>query len=403
MKKIDHQLGVGCADIQDQEKKYVNEVLNNSRLSYGPFTRDFEQMFSSMHECKKALFVNSGTSALRIAVAALKEIHSWKDGDEIICPSTTFIASSNVILMNQLTPVFTDVSPVSYNLDPSKIEAKITKRTRAIMVVHLFGQPADMEPIMKIARKHKLKVIEDSCETMFAKYQGKSVGSFGDISCFSTYVAHFIVTGVGGLALTNNKKYFEVMRSLANHGRDLVYVTIDDDKNLTLKKFKEVVKRRFRFLRLGYSFRATEMESALGLAQLERKDEIVAARKKNAAILTAGLQPFEKYLQLPTWPCYSEHVFMMFPIVIKKGIKINRDELIMHLEINNIETRDMLPLVDQPVYKKIFGNILKNFPVSNWISTHGFYIGCHQKFTEEELKYVIEKFREFFKLKKIMV
>ncbi|MCX6780946.1 MAG: DegT/DnrJ/EryC1/StrS family aminotransferase [Candidatus Magasanikbacteria bacterium] len=374
MQRRKEQIGVGCADITEQEIRYVNEVLKTKRLSYGPFTQKFESGFAKLHGCKRALMVNSGTSALRIAVAALKEIHGWKDGDEIICPAVTFVASSNVIIMNGLEPVFADVSPQTYNLDPAEIEKHITKRTRAIMVVHLFGQPAEMDPIMKIARKYKLKVIEDSCETMFVKYKGKPVGSFGDISCFSTYVAHFIVTGVGGLA---------------------------HDKDLTPKKFQKVVESRFKFLRLGYSFRATEMESALGLAQLERKDDIVRRRKYNAKYFLKKLKKFEKYLQLPTWPKYSDHAFMMFPIVVKEGVPFKRNELIMHLELANIETRDMVPLINQPVYIKRYGNLEKNFPVSKWINHNGFYIGTHQMIEEKDLEYVVKAFEEFFAKKNI--
>lgn len=401
MQRRKEQIGVGCADITEQEIRYVNEVLKTKRLSYGPFTQKFESGFAKLHGCKRALMVNSGTSALRIAVAALKEIYGWKDGDEIICPAVTFVASSNVIIMNGLEPVFADVSSQTYNLDPAEIEKHITKRTRAIMVVHLFGQPAEMDPIMKIARKFKLKVIEDSCETMFVKYKGKPVGSFGDISCFSTYVAHFIVTGVGGLALTNNERYYSYMRSLANHGRELSYVTIDDDKNLTPRKFKKVVESRFKFLHFGYSFRATEMESALGLAQLERKDSIVKRRKYNAKYFLKKLKKFEKYLQLPTWPIYSDHAFMMFPIVVKEGVPFKRNELIMHLELANIETRDMVPLINQPAYTKRYGNLEEKFPVSRWINHNGFYIGTHQMITDKDLEYVAATFEEFFAKKKL--
>jgi perosamine synthetase len=198
MEKISQQIGVGCLEITDKEKRYVNKVLETGRLSYGPFLKRFEKEFAEAHGARFAIMVNSGTSALEMAVACLKDVYCWKDGDEVLCPAVTFVASSNVILANNLMPVYVDVDPRTYNIDPDQIEKKITKRTKAIMVVHLFGQPAAMDKIMRIAKKHRLRVIEDSCETMFAKYKGKSVGSFGDIACFSTYVAHILVTGVGG-------------------------------------------------------------------------------------------------------------------------------------------------------------------------------------------------------------
>ena len=396
IEKIKEQIGVGCADISETEKKYVKEVLDTERLSYGPFLKKFESKFAQMHDSKFAIAVNSGTDALRIAVACLKEAHEWKDGDEIVCPAVTFVASSNVILQNNLKPVFVDVEPDIYNIDPAKIEAAITKRTRAMMAVHLFGQPTTMGPIIKLAQKYNLKIIEDSCETMLVNYKGKSVGALGDIGCFSTYVAHLIVTGVGGLAVTNNPKYAEIMRSLANHGRDGIYISIDDDKNKSDKEFKQIIERRFSFIRVGYSSRITEMEGALGLGQLERAQEILEARKKNAEYLIKNLEKYENKIQLPKKRGDREHAYMMFPIVIKKDSRINKKDFVFFLEENNIETRDMLPLTNQPIYKKMFGDEIEDkYPVAKWINNNGFYIGCHQKISKKELDYIVEKIGEF--------
>ena len=185
-----------------------------------------------MHGCRFGVLSNSGTSALHVAVAALKEIHGWADGDEVIVPAVTFVATINVVIHNNLTPVLVDVDPHYYELDPDGVENAVTARTRAMIPVHLFGQPCDMDPLMDIARRHDLRVIEDSCETMVAKYKGRTVGSFGDIACFSTYVAHLLTTGVGGLNTTNSPEYAVSLRSLINHGRDSIYTNIDDDDNL---------------------------------------------------------------------------------------------------------------------------------------------------------------------------
>src|SRR3712207_6174410 len=191
--------------------------------------RRFEQEFAELHGCRFGVMSNSGTSSLQVALQALKERHGWEDGDEVIVPAVTFVATSNIVLHNRMTPVFVDVLPDTYNIDPARIEARITERTRAIVPVHLFGLPADMDPILELARAHDLKVIEDSCEAMFATYRGRPVGSFGDVACFSTYVAHFLVTGVGGLGTTNDGELAVAMRSLINHGRDSIYLSIDDD------------------------------------------------------------------------------------------------------------------------------------------------------------------------------
>ncbi|MDP3778899.1 MAG: DegT/DnrJ/EryC1/StrS family aminotransferase [bacterium] len=399
IKKAQQQLGVGTGDLGALERRLVMDVLKKQRLSYGPYSRQFEETFARLHDCNFGLFVNSGTSALRIAVAALKEAEDWEDNDEILCPAVTFVASANVIIMNGLSPVFVDVDPNTYNIDPAKIEARITPRTKAIMVVHLFGQPADMDPIIKIARKHKLRIIEDSCETMFARYKGKVVGSFGDISCFSTYIAHVMVTGVGGLSCTNNRKYATIMRSLANHGRDGIYMNIDDDKNLESKQLVQVVSRRFNFVRMGYSFRATEMEAALGIAQLTRKDAIIAARQRNARYLIKGLRDLEHSLQLPSWPSYSDHIFMVFPLVIRQGSGIRKKDMVMFLEEHNIETRDLVPLINQPIYRTLYGNQNSRYPIAHWINQNGFYIGCHQKMSRHDLDYIISAFHAFFEKK----
>lgn len=386
-------IGVGGLRIGLRERQYVEEVLNSHRLSYGSFTRRFEYLFAKNHECRFAVFCNSGTSALQIALQTLKEQYEWCDGDEVLVPSVTFIATSNIVLHNRMVPVFVDVDPKTYNIDPSLIEAKISRRTRAIIPVHLMGLPCNMGPILEIARKKGLKVIEDSCETMFAKYHGKSVGSFGDIGCFSTYIAHYIVAGVGGFATTNDPDLAVRLRSLMNHGRDSIYLSIDDDNTADADKFKEVVAKRFSFVSVGHSFRATEMEAAVGLAQLEQKDEIIASRVGMAHRYISGLSDLEEFLQLPIIPPDRDHVFMLFPLVTKKEAK---QGLVNFLEENKIETRALLPLINQPVYRKIFGNLDEQYPVASWLNARAFYIGCHQYITPQEQQYVLDKIHEYF-------
>ena len=204
----------------------------------------FERELASLHDCRFGLMCNSGTSALQIALAALKEVHGWKDGDEVLVPALTFVATSNVVLYNGLTPVFVDVEPDYYELDAAKIEARITERTRAIIPVHIAGLPCDMDPIMEIAARHGLRVVEDSCETMFSRYKGKAVGSFGDIGCFSTYAAHVITTGVGGLCVTSDPELNVILKSLMNHGRDSIYIRMDDDQDAETDVFA-IADRRF--------------------------------------------------------------------------------------------------------------------------------------------------------------
>lgn len=384
---------VGDLRLTGEDKQLVNQVLDSNRLSYGPITREFENLFARMHDCRFAVFTNSGTSSLHIAVAALKELYGWEDGDEVIVPAVTFVATSNVVIHNNLRPVFVDVDPKTFNIDTSLIESTISSKTRCILPVHLLGLPADMDSIVNIAKTHDLRVIEDSCETMFARYRDKVVGSFGDVGCFSTYVAHYIVTGVGGLTTTSDPKVAILLRSLANHGRDAIYISVGDDDVEDRTKFHEIVKRRFNFVRLGHSFRATEMEAALGLSQLKRKDAIVTRRKQVAASLLSGLSDLDEYLQLPTTPPDREHVFMLFGLVSQTEPK---RELVNFLEDRGIETRDLLPLVNQPVYQALFGPIEDRYPVAKYLNSHGFYIGCHQYMSDDDIQYVIDVFHDYY-------
>jgi perosamine synthetase len=388
------QITLGVVDIGCKEKAYLNDALERNRLSAGKYVATFERRFAQEHDCKHAVACNSGTSALQIALAALKEARGWEDGDEVLVPALTFIATSNIVLYNNMVPKFVDVDSRTYNINPFLIEGQLSRRTRAIIPVHLFGLPCEMDPIEEIADAHGLEVIEDSCETMFARYRGKSVGSFGAMGCFSTYVAHLLVTGVGGIITTNNEEYALMCRSLMAHGRDTMYLNIDDDDEVSDNQLREIITRRFSFVRLGFSYRLTELEGALGLAQLERKEEIIGRRRRNAHALIASLKPFEEYLQLPTYPAYSDHSFMMFPIVVREPV--DREDLINYLEQRHIETRYMFPLLSQPVYRHLFGDIDKDFPVAHQLSQRGFYIGCHQGMTAEDIDYVAEAFESYF-------
>ena len=389
------QIGVGGFRISQRAKNLVMQVLDSNRITSGPMMKRFEEEIAAIHGCKFGLMCNSGTGALQIALAALKEVHGWQDGDEVLVPALTFVATSNVVIYNNLKPVFVDVDPRYYTIDPSKIEEKITPRTRAIMPVHIAGQPCDMEPILDIARQYNLRMVEDSAETMFVGDKGRPVGSFGDIGCFSTYTAHMITTGVGGLCTTNDPELIVILKSLMNHGRDSIYITIDDDKGLKGSELFQIADRRFSFVRLGQSFRVTEMEAALGIAQLEEREESSARRRHNVARLNQGLMNLEEHLQLPKPRPGSDHSYMFYPITILNP-KVRRDELIRYLEDHSIETRYLLPLINQPIYRKIFGNIDEYYPVAARLNKTAFYIGCHPDLTDENIDYVTDCFQQFF-------
>ena len=392
--KPSKQIGVGELVLGEEERRYLLEVIESNRLSYGEFCMRLESEFAALHGCRHAIFCSSGTSALHMALAALKEKYGWSDGDEVIVPAVTFIATSNAVLYNRLVPVFVDVDSRTYNIDPSLIESKITSRTRAILPVHLLGLPCDMGPIMDIASRYGLRVIEDSCESMFVSYRGRKVGSIGDVGCFSTYVAHIVVAGIGGFATTDDDELATIMRSLMNHGRDTIYISIDDDKGLTGEDLRRVIAGRFSFQRVGYNFRVTELEAAIALGQLEKRNFILKRRREVASYLMEHLKDLEEYLQLPYVPDDREHAFMLFGMVLRGGDKW---AFMDFLESNLIETRELFPLLSQPVYRRMFSVCESDFPVASWIGRGGLYIGCHQYLTDQELEYVVEKIHEFFK------
>jgi dTDP-4-amino-4,6-dideoxygalactose transaminase len=393
---IVRQIGVGGVDISARARELVSEVLGSGRLTAGPMMSRFEQSIASAHDCAYGLMCNSGTSALQIALAALRERHGWSDGDEVLVPAVTFVASSNVVMYNGLKPVFVDVEPDHYEIDPALIEAKIGPRTRAIMPVHLAGHPCNMAPIMEIARERGLRVVEDSCETMFARDHGRAVGSFGDVGCFSTYVAHVINTGVGGLCTTNDPELIVMLKSLMNHGRDSIYIRMDDDRGSEGDELFQIIDRRFSFVRLGHSFRCTELEAALGVAEFERWEENVARRRAFAAKLTAGLSDLQEDLQLPAVREGADHVFMFYPLVVRNP-RVRRDDLVRHLESRGVETRYLLPLINQPVYRDLFGDLDAEYPVAAHLNSNAFYVGSHPQLADEDADIMIETFHEFFR------
>lgn len=392
------KLGVGHAHVGELGRKYVNEALDAGRLSQGEFVYRFEKTFAELHGQKYGIACSSGTSALHVALEALKETHGWKENSEVLVPAITFIATSNACLHAGLIPVFVDVDPVSYNIDPKRVEEKITANTVAMMPVHTFGQPCEMDELLTISKKYGITMVEDCAEAHFAKYRGQPVGSFGTIAGFSTYVAHTITTGVGGVITTNNQGLAEICRSLIAHGRACTCenCVASDPYAICKMRMQTEMDKRFTMVRVGYSYRIGELEGALGLAQLDQRKFIMDTRRTNAKFLSEHLNIYDKYLQLPYFPEYIEHSFMMYPIVLHPNTPLSRKELVHYLESKHIESRPMLPLINQPIYRKLFGDIEKQYPVADWINNNGFYIGCHHGLDEEDMHYVVNCFEKFF-------
>jgi len=389
------QIGVGGFRTSERAKQLVMQVLDSNRITAGPMMSRFESEIAALHGCRFGLMCNSGTSALQIALAALKELHGWADGDEVLVPALTFVATSNVVLYNAMVPVFVDVEPDYYGLDPEAIERRITPRTRAIMPVHIAGLPCDMDPIVAIARRHRLHIVEDCAETMFSRYKGRVVGSFGAAGCFSTYAAHIVSTGAGGVATTSDPRLLVLMKSIMNHGRDAIYIRMDDDAGRTGEELFEIADRRFSFVRLGHSFRSTEMEAALGIAQLEEREDHWKRRLRTATLLRDGLASLEGRLQLPKVRPDCDHAYMFFPLVLTDQA-YSRAGLIHFLEERGVETRFLLPLINQPVYLKMFGNLDAQYPVTARLNETAFYVGSHTEMTDSDAEYVVDCLQTFF-------
>jgi CDP-6-deoxy-D-xylo-4-hexulose-3-dehydrase len=372
------KIGVGEVRLSRQAKENVMDVLETNRLSYGPYSKRFERGFAALHGRNYAAFVNSGTDALRIGLAAMKEKYAWPDGSGVLVPALTFVASLNVIIQNNLRPILVDVDPQFYDMlpyQPSDGEAV------AAMPVSLFGQPhAWVSP-----DRYPLRVIEDSCETMFVR----GLGQRADVSCYSTYACHLINTGVGGLATSDTADLARLIRSLANHGRSGIYTDIDQTMGQ-----REVMDARFTFERVGYSSRATELEAAIGCAELDDWETNLLTRRRNARLIRLALADLP--LQLPKERIPGQHSYMMFPIVCNNSV--DRDKLTQHLEANLIETRQMLPLTNQPYVRELFGGYIRwKFKNADRINTQGFYIGCHQFIGEDEIARIDDAFHTFFR------
>jgi dTDP-4-amino-4,6-dideoxygalactose transaminase len=372
-------------------EELVLGALRSGRISYGPLSMAFEREFAAYHNTRYAVLSNSGTSSLHVAVQALKELRGWPDGLQVIVPASTFVATVNVILHNRLKPVFVDVEPLTYGIDPALVEAAITDDTVAILPAHLYGQSCEMDALMEVAKRHGLAVIEDSCETMFVKHRGKYVGSMGDVGCFSFYNAHLLTTGVGGMCTTNDPKLAQKIRSLVNHGLDISELNVDEWFSP-----RPNPGRSFRFTHAGHSFRITEMEAALGLAQLETHHEMLSTRRRNARHLTARLQALNTVaaagLFLPEVADGNEHAWMMYPFVMDPK-RMPKATFRPYLNEAGIETRDLMPIIHQPIYKGMLDPT--HYPIAEWLERDGLYIGCHQDLTPDDMEYVAQVFEDW--------
>lgn len=360
--------------LNGNEKKYLNECIDTGWISSeGPFVKELEDKFSKKVGRKYGIAVCNGTAALEAAVIAL----GIGKGDEVIMPSFTIISCASAIIRAGAIPVLIDSEPDTWNMCAEKIKEKITKRTKAIMVVHIYGLPVDMDPVLKLAEEHNLKIIEDAAELIGQTYRGKPCGSFGDASTFSFYPNKHITTGEGGMIVTDNEETAERCRSL---------------RNLCFKPGK-----RFVHDELGFNFRMTNMQAALGLAQYERLDEFVIKKRHIGKLYTELLKDITSF-NLPLEETdYAKNIYWVYGIVLKDTAGMNAEDVMKKLGEKKIGTRPFFyPMHLQPVFKKMNLFVNETYPVSENLANMGFYIPSGLALTDEQINTTASAIKSLF-------
>lgn len=394
----------GTITITETAKRLINESLDAKRISSGRLVRQFEDQFAGLLGVKEAVAVSSGTDADILALAVLHDLGASR-GDEVIVPALSFVATGNAVVHAGFTPVFVDIERDTLNIDPTRIEAAITGKTRAIMPVHLMGKPAEMDTINAIARKHNLLVVEDAAEAHGALYKGKPAGTLADLAAFSVYVAHIITTGEGGIITTDKEEYGEILRSLRSHGRNCTckrcILNVDATTTYCAKRFRgeggEDV--RFTFDRIGYSCKMNELEAAIGIGAMEVYHEILKKRHDNLMYVLNRFDRFSPWLSTireESWERIGPHAI---PIIINEDARFTRPQLTEYLEKNGIETRTLFASMPTqcPGFAHL-GHRLGEFPNAEYIGRNGIHIGVHQDVGIEEMEYVLHILARFLEM-----
>lgn len=389
----------GTIAISKKSRSLINSILDSKRVSSGKYVREFEESFAGLIGVREAVAVSSGTDADALALAVLYDFGA-KRQDEIIVPALSFVATGNAVLQAGFKPVFVDIELGTLNIDCSRIERAITRKTRAIMPVHLMGKPAKMDAINRIAKKHNLFVIEDAAEAHGAMYKGKNIGTLGDMAAYSLYLAHIITTIEGGVVVTDREDFAEVLRSLRCHGRACKcrICVVNTKSAYCPKRFKYGKDIRFVFERIGFSAKMNELEAAVGLGSLKMYGKIIEKRRENLLAMIAGLREFEDHFMTIHEEPGEKIGPHAFPIIIRQGASFTRDQLTDYLERNGIETRDLfLSMPTQCPGFYFLGNKLGDFPNAEYIGNNGLHIGVHQDLGKEHIDYLFHTLRAFLK------
>ena len=352
--------------LDGREFEYVKECFDTNWIaSNGPFVERFERQFADYCGVKHAIAANNGTTALHLALAGL----GVGEGDEVIVPTLTYIATANTVKYCNASPVFVDNDPRTLNIDPAAIERAITPRTKGIIPVHLYGHPADMDPIREIAAAHGLFVLEDAAEATGASYKGRKVGSVSDVASFSFFGNKIITTGEGGMLTTDDDALAKTLRLLRGQGMD--------------------PERRYWFPVIGFNYRMTNVAAAIGLGQLERIEHHLAARQRVARLYHDRLGRLEEAGRIvrPTSENWAEHVYWMYTILLAPGLGGRRDRVMSEMDAAGIETRPVFhPLHTLPPYRDLAG---AGFPVAEDCAARGINLPTYGLLTEADIDRVV--------------
>lgn len=372
-------------------------------LTTGRFAAQFERRFARVFGLRHAMLVNSGSSANLAALSCLTSpslgSRRLRPGDEVITVAAGFPTTVNPIVQNQMVPVFVDVTIPTYDIDVRQLEAARSERTRAVMLAHTLGNPFDLAAVQDFAQRHKLWLVEDCCDAVGATYQGKHVGTFGDLATVSFYPAHHIAMGEGGCVLTNRGPLKKLVESFRDWGRDCWCEPGKD--NTCGKRFGWQLgdlpcgyDHKYTYSHVGYNLKLTDMQAAVGVAQLDKLPAFIEARRRNFQTLYDGLRDLEDYFVLPQATPGSEPSWFGFPLAVRPDAPFTRDEVVRHLEGHKISTRLLFSgnLVRQPAYQDVTYRAVGDLANSDFVMTQVFWIGVYPGLSDAMLQYVIEIF-----------
>ena len=375
-------------------------------LTSGRYAHEFEEEFAKVMGVKHAMLCNSGSSANLLAVSALKSDRLGEralvDGDEVITMAAGFPTTVNPIVQNRLIPVFIDCELGTYDATAEKMQAALSPKTRAIVMAHTLGNPFNLDAVMKIAKENDLFVIEDSCDAVGATYDGKPVGSFGDLSTASFYPAHHVTMGEGGCVLAKTASMRKIVESLRDWGRDCWCLTGEDNTcgrrfDWQLGGLPYGYDHKYTYSHIGYNLKLTDMQAAVGVAQLKKLPSFIAARRKNFNRLYEGLKKYEEFFVLPATTPKSEPSWFGFLLTVRPGAPFTRYDIVQHLEAHRIGTRQLFGgnLLAQPAYQNIEHRVSGTLKNTEIVSTGSFWIGVYPGLSDEMIDFMIETISVF--------